>query len=56
MHNPCYLSRIVTELINAKFLLVSKFKMIGILLNAVHGHITKESNGGFPNHPTLTMN
>ena len=42
------------------FLLVSKFKMIGMLLNVVHGqvqkskqkHITKESNG-FHNHSTL---
>ena len=44
------------------FLLVSKFKMIGMLLNVVHGqvqkktkkkkHITKESNG-FPNYSTL---
>ena len=42
------------------FLLVSKFKMIGMLLNVVHGQfqksyqkrITKESNG-FPNHSTL---
>ena len=42
------------------FLLVSKFKMIGMLLNFVHGqvqksqqkHITKEFNG-FHNHSTL---
>ena len=42
------------------FLLVSKFKMIGMLLNLVYGqvhqsyqkHITKESNG-FHNYPIL---
>ena len=42
------------------FLLVTKFKMIGMLLNVVHRqvqkseqkHITKESNE-FPNHTTL---
>ena len=42
------------------FLLVSKFKMIGMLLNVVNGqvqkskqnHITKESNA-FHNHSTL---
>ena len=43
------------------FLLVSKFKKIGMLLNFVHSqvkksyrkHIAKESNG-FPNYSTLT--
>ena len=42
--------------------LVSKFKIIGMLLNVVHNqvqkseqkHITKESNG-FHNHSSLTM-
>ena len=44
-------------------LLVNKFKMIGMLLNVVHGqvqkseqkHITKESNG-FHNHSMIKMN
>ena len=35
-------SQIVTEQINATFLLVvSKFKMIGMLLNVVHGKVQK---------------
>ena len=50
------------EYINAMFLLVSKFKMTGTLLNIVHGqvqkryekHVTKESNG-FHNHSTLKL-
>ena len=39
------------------FLLVSNFKMIGMLLNVVHGQVqkklTKTYNKGFPNHCTL---
>ena len=39
------------------FLLVSNFKMIGMLLNIVHGEVqkklTKIYNKGFPNHSTL---
>ena len=34
----------MTEYINAIFLLVSKFKMIGMVLNVVHGQV-QESNG-----------
>ena len=38
-------------------LLVSKFKMIGMLLNVVHGQVKKKLkktyNNGFPNHSTL---
>ena len=53
-------SQIVTDRNNAMFLLVSKFKMIGMLLNVVHvrfqksqqKHITKESNG-FYKHSSL---
>ena len=40
------------------FLFFSNFKMIGMLMNFVHGqvqkHITKESNG-FHNHSTLIL-
>ena len=36
------------------FLLVSKFKMVGMPLNVVHGRVqkklTKTYNKGFPNH------
>ena len=35
----CFLLQIVTEYINAMFLLVSNFKMIGMLLNVVHGQV-----------------
>ena len=40
------------------FLLVINFKMIGMLLNVVHGQVqkiklTKTYNKGFPNHFTL---
>ena len=39
------------------FLLVSNFKMIGMLLNVVHDQVqkklTKTYNKGFPNHSTL---
>ena len=40
------------------FLLVINFKMIGMLLNVVHGQVqkiklTKTYNKGFPNHSTL---
>ena len=40
------------------FLLVNNFKMIGMLLNVVHGQVqkielTKTYNKGFPNHSTL---
>ena len=31
----------VTEQINAKFLLVSKIKIMGMLLNVVHGQVQK---------------
>ena len=34
----CFVHKL-TELINAMFLLVSKFKMIGMLLNVVHGQV-----------------
>ena len=38
-------------------LLVNNLKMIGMLLNVVHGQIqkklTKTCNKGFPNHSTL---
>ena len=34
-----FCSQIVTEYINAMFLLVSKFKMIGMLLNVLHGQV-----------------
>ena len=34
-----FCSKIVTEFINAMFLLVSKLKMIGMLLNVVHGQV-----------------
>ena len=33
--------QIVTEWINAIFLLISKFKMIGMLLSFVHGQLQK---------------
>ena len=36
-----FCSQIVTEWINAMSLLVSKFKMIGMLLNVVHGQVQK---------------
>ena len=50
VNHPLF-SFIVTECINAMFLLVRKFQMIAMLLNVVHGwgpkklkkHITKES-------------
>ena len=42
----------MTEEMNAMFLLVSKFKMIGMLLNVVREQLTKESNG-FHEHSTL---
>ena len=39
------------------FLLVSKFKMIGMLLNVVHSQVQKSkqkhNNKGFPSHATL---
>ena len=41
------------------FVLVNNFKMIGMLLNVVHGqiqksyYITKTYNKWFPNHSTL---
>ena len=34
-------SQIVTEEINAMFLLVSNFKIIGMLLNVVHGQVQR---------------
>ena len=34
-------SQIVTEEINAMFLLVSNFKIIGLLLNVVHGQVQR---------------
>ena len=37
----CCLFAIVTEYINAMFLLVSKFKMIRMLLNVVQGKVQK---------------
>ena len=41
-HNPSFFcSQIVTEKNNAVFLLVSKFKIIGMLLNIVHGQVQK---------------
>ena len=47
----------MTEQINAMFLLVSKFKMIGMLLNVMRGQVQKSQqktyNKGFPNHSTL---
>ena len=60
VNNPLFFvhkhGKIVTEKNNAMFLLVSRFKMIRMLLNVVHGpiqkHITKKSNG-FYNHSTL---
>ena len=33
--------QIVTEQIDAMFLLVSKFKMVGMPLNVVHGQVRK---------------
>ena len=36
-----FCSQIVTEYINAMFLLVSKFKMIGMLLNVVQNQVQK---------------
>ena len=40
--NPLFsVHKIMTEQINAMFLLVSKFKMIGMLLNVVHGYVQK---------------
>ena len=36
-----FCSQIVNEWINTMFLLVSKFKMIVMLLNAVHGQVQK---------------
>ena len=41
VHKPLvFFSRqIVTKYINAMFLLVSNFKMIGMLLNVVHGQV-----------------
>ena len=42
MQNPVFCSQIVTEYINAMFLLVIKFKiMIAMLLNLVHGQVQK---------------
>ena len=48
----------LNKLINAMFPLVNNFKMIGMLLNVVHGHVQKSLkkktyNKGFPNHSTL---
>ena len=41
-HNPLFFcSQIVTEKNNAMFLLVSKFKTIGMLLNIVYGQVQK---------------
>ena len=54
--NPLvFCSQILTELINAMFLLVINFKMIGMLLNVLHGQVqkielTKTYNKVFPNH------
>ena len=39
VHNPLCFVHKLTELINAMFPLVSKFKMIGMLLNVVHGQV-----------------
>ena len=36
-----FCSQIITELINAVFLLVSNFKMIGMQLNVVYGQVQK---------------
>ena len=36
-----FCSQIVTEEVNAMFPLVSKFKMIGMLLKVVHGQVQK---------------
>ena len=36
-----FCSQIVTEKINPMFVLVSNFKMIGMLLNVVHGQVQK---------------
>ena len=42
------------ELVNEIFVLVNNFKMIGVLLNVVHGQVKKTNkNLGFPNHSTL---
>ena len=43
VHSPniVFCLQIVTEYINGMFLLVSKFKMIGMLLNVVHSQVQK---------------
>ena len=41
VQNPVFCSQIVTEYINAMFLLVSKFKMIGMLFNLAYGQVQK---------------
>ena len=42
VHNP-FFSQIVTEWISAMFLLVRKFKMIGMVLNLVQGQVQKNT-------------
>ena len=40
VHNPLFsVHKIITELSNAMFLLVNNFKIIGMLLNAVHDQV-----------------
>ena len=39
MHNPLFFVHKLTEYINAMFLLVSKFKMIGMLSNVLLGQV-----------------
>ena len=41
VQNPVFCSQIVTEYINAMSLFVSKFKVIGMVLNLVHGQVQK---------------
>ena len=48
----------MTEYINAMFLLVNNYRMIGMLLSVVHGQVQKANkhltnNKRFPNHSIL---
>jgi len=54
---PLFLGMVMYANEFAMFLLVSKFKIIGMLLKVVHSQVqkklTKTYNTGFPNHCTL---
>ena len=44
VYGESFCLQVVTEQINAMFLLVSKFKMIGMLLHVVLGQVQKQAN------------